>query len=172
MESDTTYKIELKRKTNWILAIFLLVWMIVWAVVTFGFVYSAIDWGIMEQLAFPIFCLLLSGIFVFDRLLWQLNGKEVVIIDDKIKIFKTGKLFTSKNNIELYEVSHISCSDDKKEISFMARIYGLRGGKIIIHYLGRKTRIGQSISIQEAEIIAKVLSSQIENARNKTRSDF
>jgi len=78
-------------------------------------------------------------IFTLDLILWQVNGTEIISMNkEALVVKKRGKLFTTQNIINLFEIENILLRD--YEITIYTRYVesvGIRGGKICIEYLGQ-----------------------------------
>ena len=154
MENKILYKIDIKKRTSWPLAIFLGLFLFSGIGILGTIIYGIISESqSFDEFYFSAFILLVVLIIVADILLWQLKGVESIIIDNEIRLIKHGKLFEMKRSIKFNEFESIQVANDL-ESPFWIKIYGLGGGKIIFNYLGRKAKIGQDISIDYAEIVA------------------
>ncbi len=79
-------------------------------------------------------------------------------MNKNIEIIKTGKIINSKKVITFSEFESFDYGNDD-EIPLLIRLYGIKGGKIIINYLGRSLRMGQDISINQAKTIVQEVDS-------------
>lgn len=160
------FKVEFRKKTNWIFTIFIGLWIIGLIVV-----YCTIIWGLIGMperisgFAFALVLMTLTGVWVLDRFLWQIRGREVLEISDKIEIIKTGKLLESIKSIDFYEYDSTSFDNDTKT-TYWAKLYWLKGGKIRIKFLDRELRFGQDITLELAETVSKEINEKIEKSRN------
>lgn len=155
------YKIEFKKQTNWIFAVFLgfftIVLIAILATIMYGLVTTP---GRIQDFAFIIIAMILIGLLILDRFLWQIKGVELLLITDKIILIKKGKLYKSTKQIDFNDYESISFDKDN-QTSIIAKLYGLKGGNIRINYLGRQTRFGQDISLKLAEIVVKEIDNEI-----------
>jgi hypothetical protein len=167
IKDEIIFNVNFKKKTTWPKTIFLIIW-------TIGVVASmaTIIWGIIEtpsrllDFLFPLIVMFSSVLWASNIILWNLKGIETILISDKIEISKTGKLFSSKNNIHFYEYDGIYSKDDVPT-HFWQTTYGLDGGKIIIKYLGKEIRVGQDISMHKASKVVAEFNNVIEKLRLK-----
>jgi hypothetical protein len=160
------YKVEFRKETNWVMAIFLGAFILALIAILGTIIYGLIGSpGRISFFAFPIILMILAGAWVLDRFLWQIRGKEIVLITDKIEIIKNGKLYATSYHIALDEIEAVSFDDDRNT-SFWIRLYGISGGKLVLEYLGRKSRVGQDISLGLAEIVAKEMDYEIRKLLN------
>ena len=107
----------------------------------------------IKSLVLPVILMIIAGLWLLDRFLWQIHGTEQLVISDKMEIVNGGKLFKSTTRIEFNEIESIY-HDDRQGASLAGRLFGLRGGKIIIEYAGRKIRFGKHITTTMAGIVA------------------
>jgi len=164
---EIKYRMDFKKKTSLPFSIFIGIFLFLGALIFGNLVYIIV--GEPERingLLFVMILIIIVLVFVLDILLWQLKGVEILIISDKIELIKNGKLFKMRKSIDFNELESISIDNDP-DTPFLIKLFGLSGGKIIIKYLGRSTRIGQDISISYAEIaveeLDKVISRTINN---------
>lgn len=163
---EIKFKAEFKKKTNWLFAIFIGIWILGLILIT-----GTIIWGLtgmperISDFAFVLVLSTLIGAWILDRFLWQIHGSEVLVISDKIEIIKTGKLFESKKSIDFYEYESISFDNDT-HTPFWLKLYGLKGGKIRIKYLDHELRVGQDITLDMAESVSKEFNDTIEKSIN------
>jgi hypothetical protein len=96
--------------------------------------------------------LVFIGILILDWIMWQLRGYECIKTDNlTLTIKKGGKIFSSSKIINLFDIDNIYLEDYRTRLNTLfVKIIGIRGGKICIEYLGRKTYIGQSLTDKEA----------------------
>jgi len=161
MNNEIKYKVEFRKMTNWPFTIFIGLWIIGWFAILGTIFYGLIgtpDW--INDLAFEIVLILLSGIWVIDLFLWQIRGVEQFVINDRIEIIKCGKLFKSVSKIDFIDFESITY-DDYNTTPFWIKLFGLSGGKIRIKYLGRGIRFGQDISLIMAEIVSKEIDDEM-----------
>jgi len=163
MNDIETFKIELKKRINWPFTIFLGLWLIIWIAI-----FGTIFYGLITtpnrigDLVFVVILGIIIGLWVVDRFLWQISGVELLIITNKIELIKKGKLYKSCQKIDFLEYESVSFDEDI-QTPFWIKLYGLKGGKIIINYLGHKVRFGQDTSISYAEIAANEIDKEIKN---------
>jgi len=167
-ESNVKYRAEFKKKTNWIFTIFIGIWIIALTVIFIAFSLIAFHERIYG-LIFILLLMILIGAWVLDRFLWQIRGREELIITNKIEIIKSGKLVKSTKNIEFFEYESIEYDNDSKT-PWWIKLYGLSGGKICIKYLGREVRIGQNINLPLAESVSGECRNLIE--KHKTTKPY
>lgn len=155
MYEKPRYQITLRKTTSLTLSLFLgatlVVGLMILSTILFGLTG---DPERIKDLAFAVVLLALSIIFVLDRVLWQIRGIEMLIIDENIEVLKKGTIFNSRKVITFSEFESFDYGNDNK-IPLMIRVYGIKGGKIIINYLGRSLRLGQDLSISQAKTIVE-----------------
>jgi hypothetical protein len=166
MIEDMKYKIEFKKQTNWIFAIFLGLFIIILIAILATIIYGLITTpSRIQDFAFIVIIMILIGLVILDRFLWQIKGVELLLITDKLILIKKGKLYKSTKQIDFNEYESISYDKDN-QTSIIAKLYGLKGGNIRINYLGRQTRFGQDISLKLAEIVTKEIDNEIKKIIN------
>lgn len=153
---------SVKVKTHWFPLIFVFIWTLGCvasiAVILYGIrtTPSRIESGIMTCLVI-IFLVLLAS----NYMRWQLTGKENIIISNTgIEIFKSGTWFSKRLKLAFFEFEGIQVSEDKKT-SFTRKFYGIGGGKVVFHYLGRNRRFGQDMTFKEAKKIVNRIKTEI-----------
>jgi hypothetical protein len=155
MYEKPRYQITLRKTTSLTLSLFLGAALVVGLMILSTILYGlAGDPERIKDLAFAVVLLALSIIFVLDRVLWQIRGIEMLIIDENIEVLKKGTIFNSRKVITFSEFESFDYGNDNK-IPLMIRVYGIKGGKIIINYLGRSLRLGQDLSISQAKTIVE-----------------
>ena len=169
METETVnskikYKVIIKKNQNVLLTLQLGLFLCVWLFIMIPLIY-----GIISTLSFDIFTLgasffLLVGLYVIDQFLWQINGKEVIILTDTLEIHKLGKLFKMKTFVELSKIKSISYSEDN-QTNYFLKTYFYKGGNIRIMTSKECIRIGQKIPLKIAEKIVSEL--EVEIKKNK-----
>jgi len=153
MDRKPRYHIKLRKTTSLTLTLFLGAAMVVGLMILSTIIYGLTgDPGSIKDLALAVVLLALVIIFVLDRILWQIRGVEILVIDENIEVLKKGKIFTSRKVITFSEFESFDYGNDDK-IPLIIRVYGIRGGKIIINYLGRSLRMGQDLSVNQAKTI-------------------
>jgi len=150
-----------KKKTGWGLVFGLSVFSIIMLIVLKGFLQAWIEEimrgdGIPELFFVPIAIMVLTLLFIFNIILWQIRGQETVCMDNEKLVIKKGKrLFNIPKAINIYEIDEIFFEPYPAKFfsaSSFLEMVGLRGGKICVEYKGRYVvYIGQSISDEEAK---------------------
>jgi hypothetical protein len=166
MTDDIKYKIECKKHTKWMFALFLGLFLIILITILSTILYGLINTpSRIGDFAFFVIVMIVFGLIILDRFLWQIKGVELLMITNKIVLIKKGKLFKSTKQIDLNEFESVSFDQDN-ETAMISKLYGLKGGKIKINYLGHCTRFGQDISFDFAEIISKEIEDKINILRS------
>ena len=162
--SEIKYKVVIKKIQDVLLTLQLGLFLCVWL-----FIMVPLLYGIISTISFDIFTLgasffLLVGLFMIDQFLWQINGKEVIILTNILEIHKLGKLFKMKMFIDISEIISISYGVDNRTNYFL-KTYFNKGGNIIIMTSNNCIRIGQNIPL----VIAEKIVSELEEEINKTK---
>lgn len=167
MKKRLSYKVEFRKTPNWFITLFLgtvfISFLIALVVITNLILLT--DNSNPDHALFLMLIVILE-IWILDLLLWQLNGRETLQISNKIEILKHGKIFKSVKIIEFNEFELVYSEEDNTN-SFLAKLYGLKGGKIVINYLGRDTRFGQDITLDLADIVVNEIEYAIERIKLK-----
>ena len=87
-DRNVKYRAEFKKKTNWIFTIFIGIWIIALAAIFIAFSLITFHERIYG-LIFILLLMILIGAWVLDRFLWQIRGREELIITNKIEIIKS-----------------------------------------------------------------------------------
>jgi hypothetical protein len=119
----------------------------------------------IKDFAFIVIVMIIIGLLILDRFLWQIKGVELLLITDKIVLIKKGKLYKSTKQIDFNEYESISFDKDNTT-SIISKLYGLKGGNIKINYLGRQTRFGQDISLKLSEIVSNEIDIELRKIQN------
>jgi hypothetical protein len=169
-------EIKIKKKTNWITLIILCIYELFILFFMFLFSYITIieitQDRLFSDLIIASFFLIFLGVFLLDKILWQIFGQEIIIMDkEKLIVQKKGKIFTKRNIIYLFEIDNIEQKDYKTTFSTLFfKIMGMRGGKICIKYLEKNVYVGQSLSNSEAleytKIMNKILRTSLKIDKN------
>lgn len=141
INSDLKYFIELKKDSNTLTTLFFGIVILVWIIILIPFSYGVISTCEFDSFALADLILFIFRLFIIDQFLWQINGKEIILISDGIQIHKTGKLFKMKTQIEISKIESISYINDNQTMKF-EEDYLYRGGKIKIQTKNRYIRIG------------------------------
>lgn len=161
MRSRVRYKVAFKVRTDLPFTLFLgLCLIILLSMLSLIFYRLIISPDKIKSQILPVTLMIIAGLWLLDRFLWQIHGTEQLRISDKIEIVHGGKLFKSTSRIEFNEFESIY-HDDRQGASLAGRLFGLRGGKIIIEYAGRKIRFGKHISTTMAGIVANEIDKEM-----------
>jgi hypothetical protein len=158
--SEIKYKVVIKKVQDVILTLQLGLFLIVWLFIT-----TPLTYGVISTLRFDMFTLsdsffLLVGLYVIDQFLWQVNGKEVIILTDLLEIHKLGKLLKMKTFIKLSKIDSISYSEDN-QTNYFLKTYFYKGGNIRIMTSDNCIRLGQNIPSNLAKKIVSELEEEI-----------
>ena len=115
----------------------------------------------IENLWYIVLFIFLAMVWSIDQFLWQIIGKEIVIINDKLEIHKAGKLFTSKTFIRIEEINSIEFSVDDQTMKFEEK-YFFKGGIIKVQTHKKDIRFGKSLTREKAIEVARAMTSVIE----------
>ncbi|HBN05861.1 MAG TPA: hypothetical protein DD434_08765 [Bacteroidales bacterium] len=159
---------KFKKRTNWNTLIILCVneLFVFFFIVIIGYnTFIEIIYNRDTSFLFSFILLVSVGTIILDFILWQIRGYEYIKIDNtSITIKKRGKIFNTTNIINLSDVDDIYLQEFKTTLfTLFLKMMGIRGGKICIEYLGRKTYIGQSLTNKEAVENIDELKKKLEN---------
>ena len=167
-------EIKIKKKINWSTLLILIIYEFFVLIFIFITSYIAIleivqDWHFSEFIIISVMLILL-GLFVLDKILWQVNGSEIIIMDNEnLVIQKKGKIFTKQNIISLFEIDSIEQKDYKTALyTLFVKMMGMRDGKICIEYLGRNTYVGQSLTNSKALECVEDMNELLSNYKKTT----
>lgn len=161
MQRRVRYKVAFKVRTDLPFTLFLGLCLLTLSVMLLLLFYRmAVSPDKIKTQILPAILMIIAGLWILDRFLWQIHGTEQFQISDKIEIVNGGKLFKSTTRIEFNEFESIY-HDDRQGASLAGRLFGLRGGKIIIEYAGRKIRFGKHISTTMAGIVANEIDKEM-----------
>ena len=146
---------QIRKKTNWILTIFITIWTIGLiaeiCILAYGLITTP---SRISSLIFIWIVMVFIAFLALNLISWQLRGKEILTFtDDYIEIKNQKTYFSRLIRINYFEAEEISFDNDK-ETPLWIRFWGIGGGKIKIEYLGRKKRFGQNLNLDEAKILA------------------
>ncbi len=152
----------INKETNWFISVLLILFTTASFIMVLILIYGLIGTPsrISDLIGFLI-VLVFAVFFALNHLLWQLFGKErLVFHSDRIEVKKTGTLISRKQEMLYVEIESIDFDNDN-ETPYWIRFWELGGGKIKINYLGRTKRLGQDLSIQAAQKLAKELQEEL-----------
>ena len=110
--------------------------------------------------------LLLGGVIMFRKLLWEIRGIEKIsIVNSKLKIKKEGTFWTSTDEHELQFINKFRLAN-KNPIPFFLRPYFVSGGKIEFEYMDTPKHFGQTTEILEAKKIIDALNIELQKAHD------
>jgi len=160
---------KFKKRTNWNTLFILCVneLFVFFFVVIIGYnTFIEIIYNRDTSFLFSFILLVSVGTIILDFILWQIRGYEYIKIDNTyMTIKKRGKIFKSTNIVNLSDIDDIYLQDYRTTLyTLFIRMMGIRGGKICIEYLGRKTYIGQSLTNKEAVENIEHLKTALSNA--------
>jgi hypothetical protein len=163
MNRQSLYSNELKIKTNWVVVLLLMPWLLFdiagLSFIGYGLIFHADRVGDMWLIWIFFF---VAGIFALNIVVWNLRGKEIISVTEKgITLKKIGNLFSTTNNIEFNELESVNYDKDD-ETPWWRKFWRTGGGKIIVRYLGTQRRIGQNLDLKTAEQITIDIRSAIE----------
>jgi hypothetical protein len=162
MNDQYLYHREWKLHPNWE-ALHVLMILMFFDFIGFVFFLRGIILYPIDETLLPFLFFLFIGLVILNIILWNVTGKETLqVTNEKIIIRKTGKLFTSVNVIERYELESISSENTDTS---PGKLYELNGGKIVFKYLGMEKRIGQNITFEQAAIIVNDINNLIATSR-------
>lgn len=160
-------KLTIRNKKNWYsITILGIIFSLLNLIVLFIFYTMLFESQSLFRIEDIIMLLLLVGIFIlFDvyllnSILWQLNGYEVVEMNNReLIIHKKGKIVRNKFIISTSEIEKIEIQEYLDvafgntifiNISEFSKILGESGGRIKVTYSGKTIDFGRSLSDKEA----------------------
>lgn len=151
-------EIAIPKKTNWFVTIFLGFWILLWIIAMTTIAYGLITTpSRIEDLIFIWIFFFLAGLFCIHIFFWQVLGTEILVIDNEnLVVRKRGALINFSKRIEKKIIDNVSYDDDKHTPGWI-KFWGLGGGKLIVEYLGRRIRLGQNLTGEEAEKLCEQL---------------
>ena len=161
MDFNKSNIIILKRKPSWLIVIYLGFWLIGWIAIlltiTFGLIMNPDKFDLVIGLLMLVFSL--SSLLIIKIFLWNLRGKEKLIITkDEFIIEKLGTFFTKPGKFQLDKMSEFSYAE-QKFFSVRNNMWGLFGGNIEFKYLGKTILFGQNLNQKKAIQIIDQLNS-------------
>lgn len=147
-----------------------MVWLYIFCAITYNLIhlYFAADdipFNTSDSIAVLVFLFITLGfgLYIIDHFLWQIRGREIIIISNNLEIKKTGKLFKTCSTIEFSSINSISYSKENFIIKYFTEPF-FKNGVIKIKTKQGCCRVGQDISEQLAQ---KVISDLIVNCAVK-----
>ena len=159
--------IILKRKPNWLIVIYLGLWLIGWIAILFSISYGLLMNPDRFDLVIGLLILVfsLASLFIVKIVLWNLRGKEKLFITkDEFIIEKLGTIFTKPRKFQLDKMSEFSCAEEKF-FSVRNNMWGMFGGNIEFKYLGKAKLFGQTLDKNKAMQIIDQLNSIVKEIR-------
>jgi hypothetical protein len=166
---------ELKKETDWTVTIPLIIWAVCLICMTvFLILQNILDPRYQLDFIPIILVMIFFAFHVVNVIRWQLFGREVVILDDNgMEIENIGTFYNDHIKISYNEMDGISYDGGEKRSIISLWSFGMGGGKIVIQYLGRIRRVGQSITIYQAEGLANEMRKEFEQRKNEYKQpDF
>lgn len=156
-------RIEASKAFTLFIATWATVALVMSCLITYGIFSSSRYDGFLLIVAFA--CFLLSSL-AFNLVRWRVIGVEILQLrEDGIFLTRTGTVFKKSQLITFNEMDSIEADDDIKTRRWI-KLYKLGGGKIIINYLSRHTRFGQSLSYHEAQKLAGEIAQAVKEIKS------
>lgn len=159
-ESSHELQILIPRVGNWIVILLTGSWCLVWI----GIFYSLAVEGLLladSDFTWHIFVFFIAWVWMLRILLWHVNGKEKVTLNnEQLMIKRVGTFLTSirKYEVRLIDEFHFRENDT---VPWWSRLYGFGCGSIAFDYWERPEYFGQTLSRKDAEKIAGRLNDRI-----------
>lgn len=169
LNNSPNYIFEFDKKSNSciFLGIAALVWLYIFCAITYNLIhwYFSVDdfpLNIADSIVVLVFLLFLLGfgLFIIDHFLWQIRGREIIIISNNLKIKKIGKVFKISSTIELSSIESISYDEENFITKYFTEPF-FKNGVIKIKTKQGYYRIGQDISKQLAQKAAREMNEKI-----------
>ena len=179
MTEKLRYFINLKKNSKSSSAFYLGFFLLLWLLMFLLMIMSIIPWSypinnfsqdiVINMILFiPI---VLIGIYIIDHFLWEIRGKEIIIVKDNLNIQKKGKLFNTHHRIAFQKIKSISCSKENFILRYF-REYFYMNGIILIKTNKCRFRLGQDISIELAQEIVDKLNQLMSESINVSDLSF
>ena len=153
--------INLNIKPNYSVVILLSIW-------------TFLVFGMLSFLIYSIFVVryipFIMGVSIFMMMIiliscvilnWQLRGVERLDFgENSLKVDKIGLGFLFSYSINYGDIENISYSKNNSN-SYLASLLKLRGGRVVIKYLGRKKELGISINRKDSNLIIRNLKDKV-----------
>jgi len=106
-------------------------------------------------------------IVAINYVTWQIIGKESIQISKEfIEVYNSGTWFKRRLKINFYEFEDLNFEQDSRTPHWI-EFWGIGGGKISIHYLGRRRKFGQDLSEKQAIDLFEKLQNEIEEVQSR-----
>lgn len=153
-------------KTNLLFTIFIALWgtiaLLIMVTISSGIIICLCNYELFSAVLFILIAVILS----YNLVVWRIAGAEIIQIhDDGILLTRSRTIFRKKRFISFNEFESVVVNNDKDTPRWI-KLYSIGGGKIKIKYLGRNTRVGMSIHIQDAESIVNEINNTISQIRD------
>jgi len=151
-------------------------WMSVWLLIGLYVILQLFaDYSSDEKLMLTIFLSfwLYFTVRIGKATLWQLNGKELIRINDqalilKKSIFSYGKAHTYfLENIRKINIDEVK--DTSLGIQFEKSIWVVGGERISFDYMSKSIRLGRKLNDQDTKLLFRLLTSRIESRLKKKK---
>jgi hypothetical protein len=146
---------EFPKRPKWML----LAILIPWTIGAFGMA-GVVMYGIVEHPRWEIWpiplLILLLATWGLRLVLWNLRGKQIVVInDERLVIDRSGSFLMPERSIELAAVEDVEFA--RSSVPWFLTWYGTAGGNVKVSYLGRSTWVGMDASGDEQRRLVDAL---------------
>jgi hypothetical protein len=163
VNNEDRLEIDIKRNTSFNVILFISVLTIGFVGIIVTMIYELIraPYKLDEKMVITLIISVLIGLFLCKLFLWNLRGKEKIIIqDNQLVIRKTGTLLSVNRKYELSLVDNFSLAKESPYPWWM-KMYGIAGGQIKFSYLGEARYFGQTLSPTQAQEIIELIQTRI-----------
>lgn len=157
----TEYKMPVK--ANLLFTIFIAIWGTVGLLIMITISVGIIDCSCSYEFLSAVLLILVAIIFAYNLVVWRLAGIEIIqLYNNGLLLIRQKTLFRKRRFISFNDFESIDADNDVTTPRLI-KLYKIGGGKIKIKYLGRSTRIGMSIHIQDANSIVSEINEKIKD---------